>query len=99
MRMSQVPPDAPETEALLAQVRAGERQAVDRLFALHRPHLHRIVARRLDRRLRARLDASDVVQETEMEAFRRLDDFLERRPMPFRLWLWKTAYERLLVLR
>ncbi len=97
--MSEVPPDAPETEALLQQARAGDRSAVDRLFALHRPQLHRIVDRRLDRRLRARLDASDVVQETELEAFRRLPNFLERRPMPFRLWLWKTAYERLLVLR
>ena len=34
-----------------------------------------------------------------MEAFRRLADFLERRPMPFRLWLRKTAYERLLMLQ
>jgi RNA polymerase sigma-70 factor (ECF subfamily) len=40
-----------------------------------------------------------VVQETQLEAFCRLPDFLERRPMPFRLWLRKTAYERLLVAR
>jgi RNA polymerase sigma-70 factor (ECF subfamily) len=34
-----------------------------------------------------------------MEAHRRLDDYLARRPMPFRLWLRKTAYERLRMLR
>jgi RNA polymerase sigma-70 factor (ECF subfamily) len=39
------------------------------------------------------------VQETQLDAFRRMDDFLERRPMPFRVWLRKTAYERLLKLR
>jgi RNA polymerase sigma-70 factor (ECF subfamily) len=49
--------------------------------------------------LLARFDASDVVQETEMEAFRRLPDYLARKPMPFRLWLRKMAIERLLDLR
>jgi RNA polymerase sigma-70 factor, ECF subfamily len=34
-----------------------------------------------------------------MEACRRLPDFLKRQPMPFHLWLRKTAYERLLMLR
>jgi RNA polymerase sigma-70 factor, ECF subfamily len=38
-----------------------------------------------------------VVQETQLEAFRRLPDYLRRRPMPFRLWLRKTAQERLLM--
>src|SRR5262249_54174108 len=46
-----------------------------------------------------RLDPSDVVQETQLEVVRRLHDFLERRPMPFHLWVRKTAYERLLNLR
>jgi RNA polymerase sigma-70 factor (ECF subfamily) len=31
-----------------------------------------------------------------MEAYRRLDDYLRRRPMPFGLWLRKTAHDRLL---
>src|SRR5437870_4613767 len=44
----------------------------------------------------ARLYPSDVVQEAHLDAFRRLRDFLERRPMPFRLWLRKTTQERLL---
>ncbi len=40
-----------------------------------------------------------MVQEAQLETCRRLPDFLERRPMPFHLWLRKTAYERLLMLR
>jgi RNA polymerase sigma-70 factor (ECF subfamily) len=40
-----------------------------------------------------------VVQETQLEAFRRLDDFLQREPMPFNVWIRRTAYERLVDLR
>jgi len=58
----------------------------------------RFVELRLDRKLRRRLDASDVVQETQLEAASRLADFLERSPMPFHLWLRKTAYQRLLMI-
>src|SRR5205823_3294244 len=50
---------------------------------------------RLDRRLRPRVDPSDVLQETQLEAFRRLPDFLRRQPMPYHLWLRKTAQQRL----
>jgi hypothetical protein len=39
----------------------------------------RMVAVRLDRRLAARVDASDVVQETLVEVARRLDDDLRER--------------------
>jgi RNA polymerase sigma-70 factor (ECF subfamily) len=37
-------------------------------------------------------------QEAQLEVVRRIDDFLARRPMPFHLWVRKTAYERLLEL-
>jgi RNA polymerase sigma-70 factor (ECF subfamily) len=96
--MDEVKPDSAETHILLRQVRDGDRGAFDRLFARYRPFLRRVIKLRLDTRLRARLDLSDVIQETQLEAFRRLGDYLERRPMPFRLWLHKTACERLLVL-
>lgn len=97
--MDDMTDDSAQTAALLELVRRGDRQAFDRLFALHRPYLCRVVELRLDRRLRARVDPSDVVQEAQLEAFRRLPDFFERRPMAFRLWLRKTAQERLLMLR
>ena len=49
--------------------------------------------------MRGRVDASDVVQETQLEAFQRLAKFVERQPMPFHVWLRRTAYQRLLMLR
>src|SRR5207253_1283599 len=80
----------------LDQARRGDAKAVDRLLTHYRSDLRDFVAVRLDPRLAARVDPSDVVQEAQMEVARRMDDFLKRRPMPFRLWVRKTAYERLL---
>jgi len=91
--------DSQETESLLEQAAAGDSLARERLLQRHRPRLREFVEVHLDPALRARLDASDVVQEAQLEVARRLPDFLRRRPMPFRLWLRKTAYERLLMLR
>jgi RNA polymerase sigma-70 factor (ECF subfamily) len=91
--------DSRETERLLRQAGAGDRGAFEELVARYRPFLHQVVTLRLDPRLRARVDPSDVVQETQLEAFRRLADFLQRQPMPFHAWLRRTAIERLLKLR
>ncbi len=97
--MEPVSADAAETSRLLELVGAGNRDALEQLLARHRDALRRAVELRLDAKLRARVDASDVVQEAQLEAARRIDDFLLRRPMPFHLWLHKTAYENLLRIR
>jgi RNA polymerase sigma-70 factor (ECF subfamily) len=86
-----------DTESLLRRLQSGDAKALDRLFTQHRPYLRRVVELRLDPKLRARVDASDVVQETELEVARRIDDYLRRQPMSFRLWLRKTAKERVLM--
>jgi RNA polymerase sigma-70 factor (ECF subfamily) len=91
--------DSAETQRLLEQVRAGKPRALDRLLERHRPYVRRVIDLRLDPRLRARVDPSDVVQEAQVEAVWRLDAYLERPPMPFRLWLRQIAYDRLLMLR
>lgn len=93
--MVELKPESEVTGALLQRVEAGEQDAFNQLFARHRAWLRRLVEVRRNVRLAARVDPSDVVQETQMETFRRLPDFLARRPMPFRLWLRKTLEERL----
>src|SRR5438477_5703066 len=94
--MNELRPDSEQTLALLDAAGRGERSAVDRLLVRHRDEVRSFVEARLDPRLAARIDPSDVVQEAQLEVVRRMDDFLRRRPMPFRLWVRKTAYERLL---
>ena len=96
--MDQALPSASETECLLQQVRNGNRHAFDRLLAVHRPYLRQLVELRLDPKLRPRVDPSDVVQEAQIEAVRRLEGYLSQAPMPFRLWLRQLAYDRLLMM-
>jgi RNA polymerase sigma-70 factor (ECF subfamily) len=84
-----------DTERLLDAAARGDDQARGRLLDRHRDRLRRMVAVRLDRRLAARLDPSDVVQETLAEADRRLDAYLRDRPVPFYPWLRQIAANRL----
>jgi RNA polymerase sigma-70 factor (ECF subfamily) len=57
-------------------------------LARHRRRLRRMVELRLDRRVRGRIDPSDVIQEAYLEAARRREQYLaEPMPMPFYLWL------------
>src|SRR5919198_1844718 len=97
--MHEVRPDSWETQDLLRQVRAGDRQAFEQLFTRHQAYLRRLVELRLDPRLRSRVDISDVVQEAHLEALNRLDAYLERPALPFRLWLRQIAFDRALKAR
>ncbi|HVS39372.1 MAG TPA: sigma-70 family RNA polymerase sigma factor [Gemmataceae bacterium] len=91
--------DSEETLALLRQVREGEPGGFDRLFARYEAQLRRFAELRLDPKLRPRLDPADVVQEAYLEAMRRLDTYLDDRPMPFKLWLRQITLDRLLMMR
>jgi RNA polymerase sigma-70 factor (ECF subfamily) len=91
--------NSPTADQLLHALANGDQSALDGLLAEYRPVIRRAVEMRMDGRLRARVDASDVVQEAFLEAMRRIDDYLERRPMPFHLWIHKTALESLLRVR
>jgi RNA polymerase sigma-70 factor (ECF subfamily) len=97
--MPEVKPDSAQTCRLLEDVRRGDRRALERLLARYRPDMEAFVAFHLDARLRARVDPSDLVQEAQLDLAQRMGDFLQRRPMPFHLWVRRTAYLRLLNLR
>jgi RNA polymerase sigma-70 factor (ECF subfamily) len=85
----------PDTDDLIEQASQGDASAGQQLLARHYDRLRRMVAVRLDRRLAARLDPSDVVQESLAEAARLLPDYLRERPLPFYPWLRQLAGERL----
>jgi RNA polymerase sigma-70 factor (ECF subfamily) len=91
-----IPPGGPdETDHLLRKAAAGDAAAIEQLLGRHRSRLRRMIALRLDDRLSARVDASDVVQEALVDASRKLAEYARDRPLPFYPWLHRLAAERL----
>jgi RNA polymerase sigma-70 factor (ECF subfamily) len=86
------------TRELLDRAREGDERAFEELFKRHRERLRQVIAFRMDRRLAARADASDILQETYFEAFKRLPRYLEQQDMPFYLWLRWIAREKVMAL-
>jgi RNA polymerase sigma-70 factor (ECF subfamily) len=87
-----------ETILLLERARQGDAEALNEIFTRHRDRLRRMVEIRLDRRLQARLDASDVIQEAYVEVVSRLEEYLREPRLPLFLWLRLVVGERLLKL-
>jgi RNA polymerase sigma-70 factor (ECF subfamily) len=85
----------PDTDHLIAQARQGDSAACEELLSRHRDRLRRMVRVYLDRRVAARVDPSDVIQEALTEASRKLPDYLRDQPLPFYPWLRHIAWERL----
>jgi RNA polymerase sigma-70 factor (ECF subfamily) len=83
---------------LIERARAGDRDALNEIFTRHRQRLRRMVEMRLDQRLRARIDASDVIQDAYLEAAARLEEYLRDPKLPLFLWLRLVVGERLLKL-
>src|SRR5438876_2690588 len=87
-----------ETVHLIQRSKAGDSQALNELFIRHRDRLCRMVEMRLDHRLKARIDASDVIQDAYVEVVERLEEYLRDPKLPFFLWLRLVVGERLLKL-
>ena len=81
---------ASETPDELSALRATNRDRgalFASMFEGHRPRLERMVYFRMDPRVRARLSASDVLQDVFVEASGRLDRYVDDGRMPLFLWL------------
>lgn len=73
----------------------GDAEAVGRLLEDFRGRIGRMLAVRMDPRLRGRLDASDVIQDTFLEVHNRLEEYRTRADMPFFLWVRFLAGQKL----
>ena len=88
--------ESTESSELRRRIEQGDESTLIELFARHRDRLKRMVSLRLDRRLRGRIDASDVLQEAYLDVRKRLSEYA-RDPvaMPFHLWLRLIAGQKL----
>lgn len=87
--------EPPKTEQLLALAAAGDGAAWGSLLTAEQERLIRMVAFRMDLRLRGRIDAADVVQEAFVRASAHRDDFFRAPAMPLFLWLRKIVVNKL----
>jgi RNA polymerase sigma-70 factor (ECF subfamily) len=71
----------------LRQARQGDREALGRLLEAQRAALHRLAERQLDERIAVRVDASDVIQQTFLEAHRSFPQFAGRDARDLAAWV------------
>ena len=90
--------EPPNTEPLLARAAAGDGVAWGALLTAHQDRLTRMVAFRMDPRLRGRIDAADVVQEAFVEASAHREAYLRAPTAPLFLWLRGVVSNKLLEL-
>lgn len=82
-------------EMRMLEASQGDPCALAELLERYRDRLGRLVNFRLNDRVRGRVDASDVIQETYAEATQRLDEYLRAPSVPFFVWLRFLTLQKL----
>jgi RNA polymerase sigma-70 factor (ECF subfamily) len=85
-----------DTPALVERAAQGDNQAWESLLSDNRMRLRRMVSLRMDRRLQGRIDPSDVIQESCVEAAQRLREYAKNPSVPFFVWLRWIVGQRLM---
>jgi RNA polymerase sigma-70 factor (ECF subfamily) len=76
---------------LIRRARAGDADALAGLVGRYREFVHLLVRSRCDGRLRARVDSSDLVQETLLRVTRHVGQFQGASEEEWRAWLARVA--------
>ena len=85
----------PTSFDLLRRARRGDRTAIDALFARHLPSLHRWARGRLPQWARNAAETADIVHDSVLSVFNRLDTFEPRREGAFRAYLRQAVLNRI----
>lgn len=88
--------DSSLAASLLANARAGSNSSLGRLMTLYGAYLKVVVSAQLNQRLRTRVSASDVVQETFFEAHRDFSAFRGQTPEEFLGWMRRILVNNLM---
>ena len=84
-----------KTQQLVAMAKAGDNDALDQLCRVYGERIRRIIRLRIDRKLRAKLDSTDLVQDALLNALRGLGDFTYENEGDFLRWLSRIAQNTL----
>jgi RNA polymerase sigma-70 factor (ECF subfamily) len=89
------PRDLDSTFELIDRARRGDREALERLFARHLKPLQRWASGRLPKWARDLADTDDLVQDTLVRTFKRIEDFEPRRVGALQAYLRQAVLNRL----
>ena len=92
---SGLPGGAETTFRLLERVRGGDRSALDGLFARYAAPLRRWARGRLPRGARSAADTQDLVQETLLQALKRIEAFEPRHEGALQAYLRQALMNRI----
>ena len=81
---------------LIRAAQEGDTEARNELIHRYRPRLLRLIHGRLDARLHARLDSSDIAQEALYQADRDLSHYWPQSRVPFYAWLREITWRHVL---
>jgi RNA polymerase sigma-70 factor (ECF subfamily) len=84
-----------DAQRWLDDLRQGNADALAALLDHYRPRLRQMIRLRMDRRLAARVDPSDVIQEVYLDANRQIRAYLRDCKVDFYVWLRGLAGQRL----
>ena len=87
--------DLESTFSLIERARAGDEEALERLFARHLKPLQRWARGRLPRWARDLADTDDLVQDTLLKTFKRIESFEPRRVGALQAYLRNAVLNRL----
>ena len=77
----------PDAQTLLPEVRGGDEAALGKLLESYSPYLTLLARVQIGRRLRGKVDAGDIVQETFLEAHRQFPQFRGTSEAELIAWL------------
>ena len=83
------------TLTLLTRARAGDKEAMNDLFARYLPALRRWASGRLPRHARDLADTPDLVQETLIQVFKKIEGFEHRGEGAFHAYLRQAVLNRI----
>ena len=87
--------DPESTFHLIERARAGDQEAMERLFARHLKPLQRWTRSRLPKWARDLADTDDLVQETLVQTFKRIEHFEPRRVGALQAYLRQAVLNRI----
>ena len=74
---------------LISQARAGDEAALGVILDQHRDQLRRLAEKELNEKMSARVDASDIVQQTFLSAWQKVDSFKGESVQEFVAWVYE----------